>query len=96
MNHDFDDAADFLIDQTRDLEFSFKDDPTVAYIRRALTPDDEEYVAKLQPEEYNVYEFAKQFMQWGQVVDTDYENYFVFWSCWESGEWYKGAQMERV
>lgn len=95
MNKDFDEDQEYLLDINRFLEFSHKSDPTIGYVRterQKETRTEEQITANA----FDPWLFEQQFLRYGQVVDTDYDNYFIFWSCWEIAEWYTREKVESV
>ena len=41
---------------------------------------------KVSADNFDVYLFESQFLKYTQVLDTDYENYLLLYSCQESAE----------
>lgn len=89
---EFDEDQEYLVDMARDLRWSYKNDSSIAYIRRAKNPD---YKEK-EKHEFDEYVYEQQFLRWAQVVDTDYDNYLVLWHCWEHAEYYDTAKAKTI
>lgn len=78
------------------LQFKDEKDKSVAHILHRdmnLSEHEDENVFEHKHEDdkesyFNTYVFDSQFKRYGQVLDTDYDNYMVLYECFETAHYY--------
>ena len=68
----------------RMLMFDQKD-PTVASIMHSKVHHDYQY-NKVDTDSFDPFLFDSQFLKYAQILDTDYENYILLYTCQETAE----------
>jgi len=82
-NSDYDDTQKYLIDVNKQWFWRHPNDTSVAY-HKERKPDN----FKPRKSGYDVFEWDSQFLRYSQIIDTDYKNYIVLYSCYEIAEFY--------
>eukprot|EP00355_Strombidium_rassoulzadegani_P000924 CAMPEP_0168615352 /NCGR_PEP_ID=MMETSP0449_2-20121227/4459_1 /TAXON_ID=1082188 /ORGANISM="Strombidium rassoulzadegani, Strain ras09" /LENGTH=165 /DNA_ID=CAMNT_0008656087 /DNA_START=155 /DNA_END=649 /DNA_ORIENTATION=+ len=62
-------------------------DKSIASIGNMFVQINEEIAKPEDPASFNVHKLEAQFLKYMQVLDTDYSNYLVVYTCQENTEW---------
>ena len=81
----------YIIHLNRQLNFRHASDPTIAYIEsERLGHDDFEFNSgdPNDPGHHDWNAFDHHYLRYAQVLDTDYENFAILYSCQEGAHYY--------
>ena len=80
----------YYVNQGMQINFRHPSDPSISFLEyhhlglheeEGLSEEDDEHVHIFDP-----YLFDSQFLRYNQVIDTDYIDYFVLYTCQESAD----------
>jgi len=84
IKKDIPNGHNYWINEGRVINFDHED-PTIASLQYASVHE-ANHTHLVENDQFDPYVFNSQFMKYVQVLDTDYDNYILLYSCQENAE----------